>query len=839
MTFRLTHVDRRIVVKIVAIYVLFGGLWIWLSDSALGLLVRDPDLMTRMATYKGLTFIATTAALLYYLIGRYIFRLGESNRLVVASEERFQTIFNSISDAVFIHDAVTGSFIDVNRTACDMFGYQHDELLALDVNAISLGSPPYSQPEALAWLQITAQGIPRTFVWYCRRRDGSLFWTEVSMRAASIAGEKRIVVSVRDISERISADLRLKEHEALLSATIESLPFEFFAIGTDGRYIMQNAATLRHWGDVIGKRSEELSADPMLIAIWAENNRRAFAGEVIAQETAYEQDGGTRFLLEILTPIRDCSGEILGILGMNIDQTDRKQAELDLKESERTLRSLMELMPVGVVCVDGNGTTEYINRNFVERFGYEITEIPTIEEWVLKAYPDAAYRQEVISLWNAHLAEYHALGTPIPPRDVKVTCKDGTVRHVIVNSQLTHNRTLAIFTDITERENQQEELIKKQKLESIGVLAGGIAHDFNNILTGILGNISFAGMFIETGHKSSKPLAEAEKATKRAAELAQQLLTFARGGEPVTRAVSLRQIVEESVSLVLRGSNVTASVTLPEDLPAIQADAGQISQVFNNLIINAVQAMPGGGTITISAADVIVDDNNTLSLPPGRYVSVTCSDQGCGILPENLKNIFDPYFTTKAHGSGLGLASVHSIITKHGGHINVRSAVGRGTIFEILLPASPEKAAPHSPSHSESFVVESGEQSVLVMDDEEMICELITAILEEAGYRVTTCSNGEEAIDLYRAAFSAGVPFRAVIMDLTVPGRMGGKEAARSIFDIDPTARLIVSSGYSTDPVMAEFREFGFCGAVFKPYSAKEIVAVLKDALKKELKGPK
>jgi CheY-like chemotaxis protein len=306
----------------------------------------------------------------------------------------------------------------------------------------------------------------------------------------------------------------------------------------------------------------------------------------------------------------------------------------------------------------------------------------------------------------------------------------------------------------------------------------------------------------------------------------------------VTRAVSLRQVIEESSSLVLRGSNVTASVELPEELPAIEADAGQISQVFNNLIINAVQAMPGGGTITITAEDVTVDDNNTLSLPSGRYVGVACSDKGCGISPENLKNIFDPYFTTKARGTGLGLASVHSIITKHRGHINVRSSVGRGTTFELLLPASPEKPAPLSAPHAESLTMENGEQSVLVMDDEEMIRELITAILEETGYRVTTCSNGEEAIDLYRAAFSAGVPFRAVIMDLTIPGRMGGKEAARSIFDIDPSARLIVSSGYSTDPVMADYREFGFCGAVFKPYSAAEITAILKEALSGTERNP-
>jgi PAS domain S-box-containing protein len=836
MTFRLFREDRRIVLKIVAVYSLFGGLWICLSDSALGWLVRDPDVMTRIATYKGLLFIAVTAALLYYLIGRYISRLSESNRRIAISEERFQTIFNSITDAVFIHDAATGRFIELNRTVCDMFGYNHDEMMTLDVNAISLGDPPYSHQEAMAFLQSAAQGVPQTFEWHCRRSDGSLFWTEICMRAASIAGEARIVVSVRDISERISADIRFKEHEALLNATIESLPFEFFAIDSTGCYAMQNATTIHHWGNVIGKRPEELPADPSQIDMWSENNRRAMAGEMITKETAYELPGGTRYLQEILTPIKNRNGDILGILGMNIDQSEQKKAELALRENEVALRSLLELMPVGIACADGNGTVEYINRNFIERFGYELHEIPTVEAWFIKAYPDAAYREKVLSSWNAHVAECHVLGTSVPPRDVKVTCKDGTVRHIIINTHLSPHRTLAIFTDITERENLQEELIKKQKLESIGVLAGGIAHDFNNILTGILGNISFAGMFIEKGHKSSKPLSEAEKAAKRAAELAQQLLTFARGGEPVTSAVSLRHVIDESLSLVLRGSNVAASVEVPEQLPAIEADAGQISQVFNNLIINAVQAMPGGGTITFTAGDMVADANNLLSLPLGRYVRVTCIDQGCGIPPENLKNIFDPYFTTKSGGTGLGLASVHSIISKHGGHISVRSSVGRGTTFELLLPASREKPASVSLPVPESLVAESGEQSVLVMDDEEMIRELVTVILEERGYRVTTCSSGEEAIDLYRAAFSAGIPFRAVIMDLTIPGGMGGKEAAGSIFEIDPAARLIVSSGYSMDPVMANFRDFGFHGAVFKPYSADGIAAVLKEALKENVR---
>jgi PAS domain S-box-containing protein len=582
MTFHLTREDRNIVVKIVAVYTLFGSLWIYLSDSALGLLVRDPDVITRIATYKGLMYIATTAALLYYLIGRYIYRLGESSRRVAASEVE--------------------------------------------------------------------------------------------------------------------------------------------------------------------------------------------------------------------------------------------------------LRSLMELMPVGVVWADDNGTTKYINTNFVEKFGYELAQIPTVDDWFLKAHPDASYREELISSWNDHLTEYHTHGTPVPHREVKVTCKNGSVRRVIINTRLSQNRTLAIFTDITERENQQEELIKKQKLESIGVLAGGIAHDFNNILTAILGNISYAGMFIECDHKAKAPLLQAEKAGKRAAELAHQLLTFAKGGQPITRSVAPRKLIEESLSLVLRGSNILNRVEIPEGLSNIEADAGQISQAFNNLIINAVQAMPGGGTISIRAANASLDINNQFELPAGKYIRFIFDDEGCGISAENLKNIFDPYFTTKSGGSGLGLASVQSIIRKHGGHICASSTVGRGTTFEILLPASREPELIEVPQGADPPDVAAG-ASLLVMDDEEMLRDLAESILEEFGYRVKTCLNGEEAIALYKSAFEGGAPFSAVIMDLTIPGGMGGEEAARAILEIDPHAQLIVSSGYSNDPIIADFRRYGFSAVALKPYGVSEIAEVLNRLL--------
>ncbi len=374
----------------------------------------------------------------------------------------------------------------------------------------------------------------------------------------------------------------------------------------------------------------------------------------------------------------------------------------------------------------------------------------------------------------------------------------------------------------------QNELIKSQKLESLGVLAGGIAHDFNNILTGIMGNISFARVFLDESHRVAKILREAEKASQRATDLARQLLTFAKGGRPIKQNVSAKQIIPASASFALRGTNVSSVIEVPDNLHAIYVDEGQINQVFNNIIINAVHAMPDGGTITIKAENIRLDGTNMMSLAPGKYVRITFADTGCGMSDDIRKRIFEPYFTTKSGGNGLGLASAYSIVNKHGGHISVRSTPDKGTTFDIMLPAGGEQAPEPEVDMTLSEAVKHSCGSLLVMDDEEMLRDLTTVMLGELGYHVQTCANGEEAIALYKAAQEAGEPFSAVIMDLTIPGGMGGKEAARHILNIDPAACLIVSSGYSNDPVMEEYSSFGFRATIVKPYNLSTMAQVLK-----------
>jgi signal transduction histidine kinase/ActR/RegA family two-component response regulator len=380
--------------------------------------------------------------------------------------------------------------------------------------------------------------------------------------------------------------------------------------------------------------------------------------------------------------------------------------------------------------------------------------------------------------------------------------------------------------EIAERQRAEDELLKSQKLESLGVFAGGIAHDFNNILTAILGNLSFARKQISPSDIIAKRVEECEKATIMASELTRQLLTFAKGGEPVKKLMDPASLIKEAASLVLRGANVRCVIDLENDLWYVEADSGQFSQALNNLLINARQAMSEGGEVSVRGRNETLADGNPHQLPPGDYIRIDVADHGCGILRENLVRIFDPYFTTKSQGSGLGLATVYSIVKRHGGTVGVTSTIGAGSIFTIHLPATPSKRPERPVIAAESE--KAGGGRVLVMDDEDFIRDITSEILHYLGYDVESCVDGREAVERFRQARESTAPFSAVILDLTIPGGMGGKETACQILEIDPDAVLIVSSGYSNDPVIANYRHYGFSGVIRKPFDADTLAGELQ-----------
>lgn len=385
--------------------------------------------------------------------------------------------------------------------------------------------------------------------------------------------------------------------------------------------------------------------------------------------------------------------------------------------------------------------------------------------------------------------------------------------------------------DISERKKMEAELLKGQKLESLGVLAGGIAHDFNNLLTGIIGYIDLTLRTLAAGEKNYGWLENAKKASVRAQNLTQQLLTFSRGGEPVRSVVRTRELLEDSVRFALSGSKVKCEYQLQDNLQHIHADKGQIGQVIQNIILNGAQAMPDGGTITVSAENVDVHEDNALPLAGGEYVRIVFVDQGSGIARKDLDRIFDPYFSTKQTGNGLGLTICHSIVGKHHGYIGVESELGEGTRFTVYLPASREMIVNRE---SRAGLEKMGKGRILVMDDEQHVRGIVGEMLSYLGYEPSFAEDGEQALEMYSSAMKNGLAYDAVIMDLTIPGGMGGKEAIGKLLELDRDASVIVSSGYANDPVMAEYESYGFKGVAIKPFDTEHLSSVLFDIIQAE-----
>ncbi|WP_456385273.1 PAS domain S-box protein [Desulfolithobacter sp.] len=515
------------------------------------------------------------------------------------------------------------------------------------------------------------------------------------------------------------------------------------------------------------------------------------------------------------------------------DITERKKAEeLLAAERERlavTLRSIGD----GVIATDTDGSIALLNRVAEQLTGWSSDEA--------RGRPAS----EVFNIVNEKTGE--PCENPIQrvletgkiiglANHTVLIARDGTRRSIadsgapICDSQSRIIGVVLVFRDVTSEKRMEEELLKVKKLESVGVLAAGIAHDFNNILAAVLGNIDLAARLVSGEEKASRLLSEARKATSRASRLTQQLLTFAKGGDPVRETATLPQLIREAADFVLHGSQVSCEYDIPDDLWPVSVDVGQISQVIQNIIINARHAMPEGGLIKVSCANVEdVGAETFLSIPRGRFVKITVRDHGTGIPSEIIDKIFDPYYTTKQEGSGLGLAICHSIITKHDGYIQVHSEPGQGTVFDIYLPAS-EQVGPEGREIPDTVSAATGAR-IMVMDDEEMLRSLVASQLAHLGHEAILVRDGEEAVRRYKELREAGTPVDLVIMDLTIPGGMGGREALRRILEVDPEARVIVASGYSNDPVLANCREYGFVASVAKPFDLKELQTVISSVL--------
>lgn len=389
----------------------------------------------------------------------------------------------------------------------------------------------------------------------------------------------------------------------------------------------------------------------------------------------------------------------------------------------------------------------------------------------------------------------------------------------------------ATIRDITKKENLEENLFKIQKLESVGNIAGGIANDFNNILTTILGNLSIVKMDLNPGSEIFESIIEMEKAILNAKELTKQLLSFSQGSEITKTVVSMKSLIKDTVQFVLKNTKVKPQFSFSDKLWPVQIDEFQITQVLDNIINNAIQVMPKGGKIAFKAKNIELDSKNEYDLDPGNYIMLSISDQGKGISKENIEKIFDPYFTTKKGKSGLGLSVSYSIIKKHYGEIKVKSIIGKGTTFQILLPAMLIKT---EETKKRKKTIYSGKGKILIMDDDTMLQKSAARILQRLGYDATFASEGNEAIKYYKEALKKEEPFDIVILDLTIPNGMGGRETIKKLKEIDNSVTAIVSSGYSNDPVVSYPLKYGFQGVIPKPYTINEMSEALHQILNKK-----
>jgi len=502
----------------------------------------------------------------------------------------------------------------------------------------------------------------------------------------------------------------------------------------------------------------------------------------------------------------------------------RKEETL-LVESEERYRTLVEESNDGIFITDGKKFL-FVNERMMDITGYTLEELITMNPFRL-IHPDEVHR--VIN----GIKKLKKQGS-LNALKSRILRKDGRALTVLFNGKIIrHEERLSMMgtiKDITDFEAMQNDLLKQEKLRSLTILAGGIAHDFNNFLTGIMGNLSILKMELKHAKNEEmiETIDEALEACGKARGLTAQLMNFTKSGTPAKEAASIEEIIKESSEFSLRGSKSRCEFHFHKALPMVRIDPVQISQVIQNLVLNAAQAMPEGGIVRIYVDAVDVNENYPLPLGPGRYIKISIVDNGKGIPEEHLGKIFDPFFTTKEKGSGLGLSVCYRIVKNHNGHIEVESEEGKGTAVHVYLPL--EEVNPteiRKEGNSQRMV----RGRVLVMDDEELVRELVKRGLKKKGISVDVASEGEEAVKKYREALGSGSPYNAVILDLTVPGGMGGVEAARMILKMHPEANLIVSSGYSEDIVLSEYTKYGFKACLPKPYTIQKLIKTVEGFL--------
>lgn len=751
-------------------------------------------------------------------------RLREENAALSEKLRAFDFLFEKNPLACFISDAETLGILDANEVAVRKYGYSREEFRRLTTKDLR---PAHEVPKYLAFLQSeqARQNVSKG-EWLHLTKDGRILDVEISSNNVEFQGRSARLIAVHDLTERKQAEQALREEEQRhrLALGVNRLGVYDWNIRTG--QVIWDEAHARMFGmrlEEFGGRVESFQqcVHPLDKPQLNEDIQRSLlTSELIGGAyRIFHPDGDIRWI-EWLGQTQFEGDVPVRMVGVSRDVTEERLARKKLQELDHFNTALVENTPYPIFATDRDGRHIVANRKWEEMFGMPraLALGRKLDELFAPADAERFHEtnRQVFQTGKTFQFE-ETVETAIGLRVLQthkfpVSDEQGEVRAVA-----------GIALDITELRQLQEEQIRNSKLEAVGRLAGGIAHDFNNLLATILGNVSLTRQLIGIESPLDRRLETVEKACRRAAGLTQQLLTFSRGGSPVRTATSLPELIRETVEFTLAGTGIEAEFDFPDDLSEGNIDPIQIGQVFQNLTINARDAMPESGRIRIFACNTQVRDGG--QLVPGDYIELVFEDTGCGIPEDSLLNIFEPYFTTKQTGSGLGLAVVHSIIAHHGGSVTASSQVGEGAGFRIFLPASSPIGSLQS-SNVRHRIEQGPDFSglrVLVMDDEPDIRLFLEDSLGEMGFQVTAAENGEAALEAFGEASRLGNRFHLGVFDMTIRGGMGGRETLQRILQLEPPFRAIVASGYSSDGVVANFKEFGFRAALPKPFSISDL----------------
>jgi len=645
---------------------------------------------------------------------------------------------------------------------------------------------------------------------------------------------KKNVSDLQELSELrrcLTESSSSPELTAVFFYALESLSEMVVVTDLEHNIVFVNAASREVLGyspeDMLGRKSqdffERIPGNPAELAekVMQEAGDSIWRGEIFNRR----KDGRLIMVSLKLTVLRDAAGRRLGYVGISEDITPRQQAEAalaqevkDRKDSDEKYRALLNSTPAAIVLLS---VPEFrilsLNTAMSNLLGGG-------EESLIGDKLESLYPKDIYERCEANMDKALKSGKLLEAEEER----DGKIfyNQYIPLSLSDGSRALELLsTDITEYRRLETELLKSSNLESLGILVGGLAHDFNNLLAAIVGNILLVRMKLPEESQLLEILDDAELACFLAEKLTRQLLTFSKGGFPLKEPIRLGDIIEESTRFALRGSSVGSRFEIDQNLWPVDADRGQVGQVMHNLVINSSQAMPKGGLVTVIAENVELGKKSISLLPEGRYVRIKVKDTGTGIHEDIMDKIFDPYFTTKKTGRGLGLATVYSIMKKHEGII-LASAEEEGAAFQIYFPALPDDVEIKEMVTGE---IQRGGGRVLVMDDEELVLRTAERIIKDLDYMVETARDGREVIEKFEKFYKAGTPFDLVILDLTVQGGMGGREALAGLKALDPRVKAIVSSGYSNDSIISDYEKEGFSGVIAKPYTIKKLSRLLGD----------